>query len=174
MLGYWLTIVQVFWTFHTFFLYYCTGWFLFALHRLRPTLINLFRCIWLQHWSHFQNCHGGSWRPGTGPSKRLHICLHCLDLLYNYGVVLQGRSYVPLHAIDVCIFPIDRWIPLTRVRMGLWQHRIAAAVSVFCVSTFLASFFFHIFIFHPVNHSWQIKSYAGSEYTNGHDSPVPH
>ena len=47
--------------------------------------------------------------------------------------------------------------------MGLWQHRLAQTVCVFCISTFLASFFFHLFICMPVHRSWQVKPYAGGK-----------
>ncbi|KAI9038877.1 uncharacterized protein KD926_010210 [Aspergillus affinis] len=52
-----------------------------------------------------------------------------------------------------------------RLTMGLWQHRLAQAVGVLCICTFLASLFFHLFICHPVQKTWQIKPYAGDNCT---------
>lgn len=47
--------------------------------------------------------------------------------------------------------------------MGLWQQKLARAMMVFSVATFLASLFWHIFSCFPIYKAWQVKPYSGGK-----------
>ncbi|CAG8976196.1 hypothetical protein HYALB_00009509 [Hymenoscyphus albidus] len=51
----------------------------------------------------------------------------------------------------------------TRLTLGLWQHKIAKAVSIFCVFAWATCIIAHFAVCVPIKRAWQVIPYPGDE-----------